>query len=296
MYGYVRPQKGELKVSEYESYRAVYCGLCQELKKRGGFAARFAVNYDFTFLAMLLSGAKQSRCEHMRCPARLGKKRLCERDEEALGLAADQSLILSWWKLQDGIADHGLWAGLKYRAAAFLLKHACRKAAARRPAYAEAVSGNLAKLSALEKDRCSSLDAVADKFALVLRASALDVTDPVRRRTLDELFYHLGRVVYILDAVDDLPEDVKKGCYNPLIHRFSLSDETLSPENLQTLKETLQVSMNFISAAYELLEKNPWSNILSNIIYLGLPSVCDAVLSGQWREIKNSNKHRTDQL
>ena len=49
MYGYVRPDKGELRVREYELFRAVYCGLCQALRERYGFLSRFAVNYDMTF-------------------------------------------------------------------------------------------------------------------------------------------------------------------------------------------------------------------------------------------------------
>lgn len=28
---------------------------------------------------------------------------------------ADMSVILTWWQIQDGIADHGLFQGLKYR-------------------------------------------------------------------------------------------------------------------------------------------------------------------------------------
>jgi hypothetical protein len=58
MFGFVRPDKGELKVRDYELYRAVYCGLCHSLKRRCGAAGRFIINYDFTFLAMLLSHAE----------------------------------------------------------------------------------------------------------------------------------------------------------------------------------------------------------------------------------------------
>ena len=39
MYGYVRPVKGELKISEFERFRGVYCGLCHELARRYGSAA-----------------------------------------------------------------------------------------------------------------------------------------------------------------------------------------------------------------------------------------------------------------
>jgi hypothetical protein len=41
MFGYVRPYRDELKVKDYELYRAVYCGLCHSLKSaaapRGAF-------------------------------------------------------------------------------------------------------------------------------------------------------------------------------------------------------------------------------------------------------------------
>ena len=55
MFGYVRPVKCELKIKEWDMYQALYCGLCHALKERCGFAARFTVNYDFTFLALVMS-------------------------------------------------------------------------------------------------------------------------------------------------------------------------------------------------------------------------------------------------
>ena len=54
MFGYVRPNRDELKVRELRDYEALYCGLCHALGRRHGFFARFFLNYDFTFLAMLL--------------------------------------------------------------------------------------------------------------------------------------------------------------------------------------------------------------------------------------------------
>jgi hypothetical protein len=80
MYGYIRPLKGELKVREFELFRSVYCGLCHTLKKRYGFPARFALNYDFTFLTMLLTGEDFFyRCEYRRCSASPFKKKPCAR-------------------------------------------------------------------------------------------------------------------------------------------------------------------------------------------------------------------------
>ena len=55
MFGYIRPQKGQLRVWEYELFRAAYCGLCHTLGKRYGPVWRFLLNYDFCYLAVLLS-------------------------------------------------------------------------------------------------------------------------------------------------------------------------------------------------------------------------------------------------
>lgn len=49
MFGYVRPNRDELKVRELRDYEALYCGLCRALGRRHGFFARFFLNYDFTF-------------------------------------------------------------------------------------------------------------------------------------------------------------------------------------------------------------------------------------------------------
>ena len=61
MFGYVRPNRDELKVRQLRDYEALYCGLCSSLGRRHGFFARFFLNYDFTFLAMLLDGGDRRR-------------------------------------------------------------------------------------------------------------------------------------------------------------------------------------------------------------------------------------------
>lgn len=53
MFGYIKPVRSELKVREAEEYRAVYCGLCNELGKSFGLFAKMTLSYDFAFMAML---------------------------------------------------------------------------------------------------------------------------------------------------------------------------------------------------------------------------------------------------
>ncbi len=293
MYGYVRPLKGELKVSEYESFQAVYCGLCHSLKKQGGFAARFLVNYDLTFLAMLLDDG--GGCvERKRCPARLWGKKRCLCGASPVDIAADQSIILAWWKFDDEIRDGAFPRRLLARLLKLLFHRAYRTACARQPDFAKAVEENLRALNALEATRCESIDATADKFALILRSVALSVPDGERRRVLGELLYHLGRCVYLLDATNDLTDDEKHERYNPLRYRFNPIDGSLSESDREQLHGIVRQSVNCVIAAYELLDKGSWNGILSNILYLGLPWVTDAVFSGQWQQLKNIKKNRTE--
>ena len=53
MFGYVRPLKGELKINEYEEYKAVYCTLCKSIAKHYGRLQSFFLSYDLTFYVLL---------------------------------------------------------------------------------------------------------------------------------------------------------------------------------------------------------------------------------------------------
>lgn len=60
MFGYVRPAPERMTAEERELFRAMYCGLCHTLKRRYGQVARWILNYDLTFLAILLAGDRKS--------------------------------------------------------------------------------------------------------------------------------------------------------------------------------------------------------------------------------------------
>ncbi|MFQ6975896.1 MAG: SoxR reducing system RseC family protein [Oscillibacter sp.] len=86
------------------------------------FAARFVLNFDFTFLAILLSDAQEPECESCRCAAHPCKAQCVMAHTVALETAADHSLVLAWWQLRDHIEDHGFFKAIPYRLAALLLR------------------------------------------------------------------------------------------------------------------------------------------------------------------------------
>ena len=283
MFGYVRPSDDRLTPADRETFRAAYCGLCHALGARYGLVGRMILNYDLTFLAMVLSDGAGEMCAK-RCAVHPMRRRCCVAGDPALDAAADMSVILTYWQLRDGVADHGFWGGLKYRIASALLYPAYRKARERRLQFDAGTKAHLSELAALERDRCASLDAPADAFAKLLALAAEEVSDPVRRRVTAQLLYHLGRWVYLVDAADDLKKDVKSGSYNPLVYRFHAEGGTLTAEDRAALAATLDSSVRAMAAAFELADFGPWRAIIESVVYEGLYAVGAAVLNGTFRK------------
>lgn len=275
MFGYVRPLRSELKVRDDEDYKAAYCGLCHTLRRRCGWVARYVLNYDFTFLALLLDNGTGERCTG-RCPAHPFKKRQCYRAEASMALAADESVILAHYKLCDSIRDDGFWRAVPARLGRLLLRRGYLRAVKRQPEFDETVSSCLNELAELEQVRAASLDRPADTFARLLAAAAGKTEEPNRDRPLYELLYHLGRWIYLLDAYDDLHEDVRKGRYNPIAERFG------GVPDIAYLQTTLRNSLSLAQSAFQLLETTRWRELLENILYLGLPAVQAQVFAGTW--------------
>ena len=98
MLGYVRIDKGELKVREYEIYTGYYCGVCKSIGARYGQLPRMTLSYDAAFLAVLLASFDDAPDipvpEH--CIGHHIKKKTVIRNE-AVDFAADVMLILAWY-------------------------------------------------------------------------------------------------------------------------------------------------------------------------------------------------------
>ena len=282
MFGYVRPSVQDLPEGELDRFRAMYCGLCHTLSQRYGQAARFILNYDFTYLAILLSDGTAGEENAARCYTSPIKKRSYLASTAAMELAADESVILAYWQLRDGVEDHAWAAGLKYRAGARLLESAYQKAVAFRPEFDEAVRRQLHMLGELEKAKDPSMDKAADTFAVLLSSAAEEIEDPIRRRILEQILYHLGRWVYLIDAADDLKKDAESGNYNPVALRYGLTDGTWDPESRHAFAVTLDHSIHQMAAAFELWDFGVWTAVLQTTFYAGLFQMGHAVLDGTY--------------
>ena len=276
MFGYVKVCKDELKIKDYNLYRALYCGICCKAnKKYFGNIPRFTTNYDMTFLAAVLCAVADGdyKVSTERCILHPLKKRPVAYDSAAIDYAAFAGVILSYMKLSDDKADD------KNAAAALgmaFLGCANRKAAAKFGALREHISVNLQKLNRLEKENCDDTDAVADCFAdLMGNIFTPDFAPESQKKQLYYLGYYIGRWIYLIDAIADFEKDKQKGSYNPYVLKY---------KSLNKEKENLELSMTFTlenaAAAYELLDRKRNKGILDNIIYVGLPQEQEKILRG----------------
>ena len=108
MFGYISIDKPELKVKEYETYKALYCGLCRHLGKTYGVFAKCVLNYDLAFVSLLSAALSEKiPCyEKKRCRVNPFKKCcFCKDDGEEQALAAAANVALFDLKVEDNIKD-----------------------------------------------------------------------------------------------------------------------------------------------------------------------------------------------
>ncbi len=302
MFGYVRPCAEELKVKEFERFRACYCGLCHELGREYGIPGRSILNYDFVFLTMLLWGGRET-CDYTfrRCLPGLFRRRcVCQR-AQPLTVSAGYSVILAYWKARDNEDDSRGAKRLAARAVRLFLTRGYKKAAGKYPDFDKSVSSRLAELRELERDGERSLDRSADKFAALL-ASASDAAEESCRQPLKSLLYHVGRIIYIADAWADLESDLKDRRYNPVAARFSLTSPQAPEEIRESVRETLMGSVSLAVAAFNLLPVSYWTPVTENIVAVGIPKMINDVLAGTFKAAgrgipkRPSNTGRTETL
>lgn len=290
MFGFVRPLRGELKVREWERFQSVYCGLCHTIRRHYGLMQTVMLSYDCTYLALVLDALEPDGGESCkrRCIMHPLRRRSCACESHGMLRAAAVSVILTWHKLQDTIADERGWKRFGAKLLGLFLRRGYRKAARDLPAFDHSAHTELLRLGELERRKIASLDRPADAFAGILRAAVAGYG--TQERVLEEMFYHTGRWIYLIDACDDIAEDFQSGSYNPVILRWELEQPSLEPVK-QAMNHTLLQSLAAAYHAYVLLGLHRDAGIIENILCQGLPEVTRQVLNGTFLNNGGKNRH-----
>lgn len=285
MFGYIKPESGELLVKENEQYKGVYCGLCKALGKHYGVTARLTLSYDCTFLALFLLGV-QPECTGFhkgRCVVNPMKKcTFCTGHTDTLRLPSAFSVLTMYHKLKDDIHDSSFWGKLRSYCLLPLAIRPYKKASRDYPELAAILAEMTQAQCAVEQDSEPSLDACAEPTAKMLsQVFALAAESPEQKRIFETIGYFMGKWIYVIDAADDLEDDLKKGAFNPLISLRNLSKAS-APEALREAKAycngVLNLCLSQVITSVNLIPFHHFGPIIGNIVEKGLPEMQRSLL------------------
>ncbi len=261
MFGYLTADVAKLSEEELQRYRACYCGLCRCLGQRLGQLSRLTLNYDMTFLILLLESLyePEERQGLSRCAVHPVHARAWMRSE-VTEYAADMNLALAWYKCRDDWADE---RRLGAAAAAKFLEGRCWQIARRYPRQCAAMEEMMAALSQAEKSEDASADGNAAIFGRMM-GEILVWREDRWSDTLRQMGRSLGEFLYIMDACMDLDEDLRRGRYNPFREYHAC------PDNEQRFRDFLKMLLGQCLYAFDRLPLVQDVGILKNILCAGL--------------------------
>ena len=261
MFGYVVLNKPEIKFKDFDLYRSFYCGLCRELKEKYGISGQISLTYDMTFVVILLSALYEPPTKKgtTRCIIHPVQKQPV-RKNAATEYGADMNALLTYYKCRDDWDDEKKISALGYSK---ILQGKNKKLSERYPEKAEKIQRLLRELAEMEKAGEKDIDRMSGCFGRIMEEILAWKSD-VWETTLRKMGFYLGKFIYLLDAYDDVEEDVKNGNYNPFSGQYKM--ETFDEQ----VRQLLIMMMAQTCREFEKLPIIKYTDILRNILYSGV--------------------------
>ncbi len=277
MFGYVKVYKPDLKIAQYDTYKAIYCSLCKNLGKNYGHLLRMTLSYDFTFLALLKLSLKEDDCCFKKSHCVYNPLKKCyynDNHEDVFDFVSAVAVFMIYFKIQDNIRDEKGFKKLGNIIAGNYLKRKLNKAKMRFPDVFDVVCEyNESQINA-ENSNFACLDSVAEPTAKVLAAICSMLSDSDEEKALlSRLGYCVGRWIYLIDDVNDFKEDSEHGKVNAVC--LSSFDSVIS---------NLYLSSNEAGLAFSSLNVKRFDGIIKNILYIGMPAQVDLILNSRKEE------------
>lgn len=269
MFGYIGPDSPYLFKKDETLYQALYCGLCKSIGKGCGQTARTALTYDMAFTSALVHNIKGEdvQIKKQRCVVHPFKRRpMALPDDTTIALGCVNT-VLTYFKLCDDKADGEARGVLRH-----LYKAGYKRALKRHPEIGAIISRYTGEQAKLEEAGCASIDMACEPTAVMMKEAGAYLLGKFSNADTENLFYHIGKWVYLIDALDDYDNDVKKGRYNVL---YNLYGENCRAAALKKGEEELKFVFDMMFAEMRRSLKNIKfyfnHDLTDNIILRGIP-------------------------
>lgn len=261
MFGYVIVNKGDMTFREFDVYHSYYCGLCKTLKEKYGMRGQLSLNYDMTFLVMLLTSLYEpvTNYDKSNCIAHPFEKQGISRNE-ITDFGAEMNLLLTAYKCQDDWEDEKKVTRKLYEMS---LKKQMEQVKQKYSDKSEIIDVCFKNIKKLEKENCLNIDKMSGLFGKVMEELFVYRQDEWEE-TLRKIGFYLGKFIYILDAYEDIEQDKESHNYNPFAEKWK------EPEFENECKIVLTSAIAECCRAFEMLPLIDNVKILRNILYSGV--------------------------
>lgn len=283
MIGYIKTFKPELKVKDLQVYESYYCGICKSLKNRYGFLKNMTLNYDCVFISLLIDALNDTsaNAESFRCAYNPLKKKT-RIVNQSTDFTSDVNLYLFYKKLKDDFHDERKIVSF---IGSLLIKRAGVKAGKRLGSLKKVIDDNLNEIYSLENRSCEESDVISSYYGKAVEAicSCQFENDKKLFKISSYLGYNIGKWVYLIDAYDDIEDDIRHHSYNPYVLEYKYDNETVTDFKARIkdkVKEQLFHILDEAVKAYELSDENRYSPIIFNILLEGIYNTTNTVIEG----------------
>ena len=291
MFGYVRADTPYLFIKDEQLYRAMYCGVCKGIGSVCGQPARMGLTYDAAFLSIILHNIAgiDVKLTKQRCLAHCIRARQMSNVDELTKIVGALNIALAYYKCVDDILD-GDKGGVKK----LWFQDGFRRVKKKYPAVAELVQKHITAQAKMEKAQTDSVDRAADATASLLAEFSDYALGEKSTPYTHNLFYALGKWIYLIDALDDYDKDVKKGSYNPFYLAYKQPDQ----QSLLTEKIGEEVRYIFHAIFYDIRENLSQitfrfnRDLTDNVLLRGLPMMTNRIMDGCNANGKCKCKHK----
>ena len=170
------------------------------------------------------------------------------------------NLVLSYYKCKDDWTDERKKKGY---IAAKALEPKIKKIESNYPEKVRLIHSKLEEINQYEKKGETNLDLMAGLFGDIM-AEIFAWEPDAWELSLRKIGFFLGKFIYLMDAYEDVEQDIKKGTYNPLKKRYE------EPGFEEECRQILTMMMSECCKEFEQLPILQNVDILRNILYSGV--------------------------
>lgn len=278
MFGYLKPDLPYLYLKDDKLFKGLYCAVCKSIGANCSTMSRMTLTYDMAFLSAFCHNVMgvdvELKNEHC-CIHPITKRPIATRTDISAKTACI-NVLLAKYKIEDDVIDK---TGSKLKR--LVVSGGYKKARAKYKEIDEIISDGYNRLRKLEAENESSIDKVCEPFSKMMSDIAREVLQDKFDDNVGQLFYFLGKWVYLIDALDDYDKDIKNKNYNPFYASFGFSSAIELLNN-----RAIDVDFIFNDIFFNLREtlKNVKfsynCDLIANIVLRGIPQKTQNVIKG----------------